>query len=170
MKNLPHNFFSHITHLGSADLYIDDVIDNIDQVHFFQHFDKSELRVLSKYLDCFGAPCNYTLFKEGYASHYLIMILSGEAALKSVNGHSYKLSFGTTIGGISLVEPYLWEATCITTKPTDVAVMTKESLNQILLHHPRLGNKVLLNIIELMSAQYRQSVMNHSIQPSTIEN
>lgn len=168
MHNFNQNFYSDITRLGNAELYLDDVIENIDQVKFFQSFNEAELRVLTKYLDCYGAPRNYTLFEEGYASNYLIIMLSGEANLQSMNAESQTLSFGATVGGISLVEPSLWEGTCVTSKPTDIAVLTKNGLNEILMHHPRLGNKVLLTIIDLMTVQYKQSVMKYSKTQGTV--
>lgn len=171
MHDFPNKIYSDIDHLGSADQYFEDIVNNVDQVRFFQAFDKSELRVLTKYMACYGAPRDYTLFQEGYESHCMLMIVSGEAETSTTEtSNKTSLALGSTMGGLALVEPYIWEATCVTTKPTDIAIMTKASLNNILVNNPRLGNKVLLRIIDLMSLHYKQNVMKDTITEHNIAN
>lgn len=48
-------------------------------------------------------------------------------------------------------------ATCIATEPADFAVLDRKALNDILVSLPRLGNKILLLLLQLMAQRLRDT-------------
>jgi CRP-like cAMP-binding protein len=58
---------------------------------------------------------------------------------------------------MSLIDGQRRFASCITTQPTDFAVLTRQRLNDILADHPRLATKLLLVLLQLITARLRDS-------------
>ncbi|MFY8043629.1 MAG: hypothetical protein ACOVOD_11980, partial [Rhodoferax sp.] len=46
--------------------------------------------------------------------------------------------------------------TCITTEPSDFAVLSLQNLNALLSDHPRLGNKFLLVLLKIATTHLRE--------------
>lgn len=154
MFDIDKNLYQNIPHLGSANHYLDEISDNIDQFGLLRHFNTGELTVLSRYLQCYAAPRGYYLFEKGQTTSHLVIILSGEVNIETDNDalsvDNGDLGVGTTIGGEAFTEHHQWGVSFITTKPTDFAVLTRENLNEILMHSPRLGNQFLLAMVQSM--------------------
>ncbi len=58
---------------------------------------------------------------------------------------------------MSLIDGLRRFASCVTTMPTDFAVLTRYRLNTILEEHPLLGAKLLLVLLQLMTARLRDA-------------
>ena len=48
-------------------------------------------------------------------------------------------------------------ATCITAEPCTFAVLAREDLVRLIDEHPRLGSKILIQLLELMGQRLRQT-------------
>jgi len=58
---------------------------------------------------------------------------------------------------MSLIDGQTRFATCISTEPVDFAVLDRKALNEVLVSQPRLGNKLLLLLLQLMAKRLRDS-------------
>jgi CRP-like cAMP-binding protein len=58
---------------------------------------------------------------------------------------------------MSLIDGAQRYASCVATEPTDFAVLTRSALNEIFLDNPRLGNKLLLLLLQLMTRRLRDT-------------
>lgn len=80
---------------------------------------------------------------------------------KHIPGHGIKAiaeaSVGNTLGELSLIDRRPRFARCCANIPTDFAVLTRDSLNEIFVHHPRPGNKFLLVLLQLMPVRLRET-------------
>ncbi len=156
MQNFNRKIYNDLVDLGSAERYLEELQDDLQEINLLKTFTLPEMQVLLPFLQCYAAPKGYDLYKETFAAHHLIIILSGTVTVTQRNASQASYGFGATLGEMALIEPTVWRNTCTTDKPTDLAVLSKDALNLVLLHHPRLGNKLLLALMHHMAVNYQQ--------------
>ena len=110
-----------------------------------------------------------TLLKEGDAGDFLLLILTGKVVVeKTIEGaevkHISEVVAGSTLGEMSMIDGLPRFASCTTVSPTDFAVLTRETLNNVLLQMPRLGNKLLLTLLQTMSGRLRDSILQSNAE------
>lgn len=162
MLNLNKNIYPNLECLGSAEDYVESLQDVIEHIKLFEDFSFEEIKILSFYMHCFRAPANYTLLEEGADGDYLILLLSGKVRVDKLvfrQGMTTiaEVNMGDVLGEMSLIDGRPRFANCITTEPVDFAVLTHEGLNEVLIHHSRLGNKFLLVLLQLMAQRLRET-------------
>ncbi len=162
MSPTSKKIFADIESLGSADRYIENVAEVIGHIALFDDFSEEEIRALAHYMTCYAAPKDYTLLTEGDSGDFLLLILSGASFVqKNIEGlgqHNIaEIGVGSVLGEMSLVDGHQRFASCVTTMPTTFAVLTRASMNEILVYSPRLGNKFLLIILQMMAERIRAS-------------
>jgi CRP-like cAMP-binding protein len=67
---------------------------------------------------------------------------------------------GATLGEMSMIDGEARFATCMALEPTTFAVLSRDSLVQIILEEPGLGAKLLVKVITLLSQRLRQTSSN----------
>jgi len=157
--------YSDLENLGMANEFMDEILEVIHHIGLFSDFNEDEIRVMCRYMRCFAAPRGYLLLEEGGAAEHLLIVLTGTAETRYSPGKysvenseiATELSTGSVIGEISMLDGKAQPASCITTSPVDFAVLTRGDLNRILMHAPRLGNKLLLALLERLSIRLRQT-------------
>lgn len=148
--------------LGRADRYEDEIFEIVNHIKLFDKFSMDEVRTLSRFMHCFAAPRDFVLLEEGASGDYLLLVLTGEVAvLKSMGDGDKKqiaeVGVGGTLGEMSLIDGQPRFATCKTTIPTDFAVLTREAFNNVLIQMPRLGNKLLLTLLQSSTCRLRDT-------------
>jgi len=156
------SMYEDIINLGKADSFVEEILEIIDHIKLLDHFSVDEIKMLCHYMQCFAAPRDYELIKEGDPGDYLILILSGSVEvyknIPKVGAKKIAEVFaGVTLGEMSLIDSQTRFASCVTTSPTDFAVFTRDSLNEVLIEMPRLGNKFLLVLLQLMAQRLRDT-------------
>lgn len=160
MTKITTQNYQALEDLGSAEKYIDDIHAMIGEIVLFDNFTRNEVATLCGYLNCYATHSNCELVTEGDAGDSLFLILTGKVVVtkKDVLGESIlidEVCVGGIVGEISLVDAMPRFATCTTLMPTDVAVLTRASLNAVLLNHPRLGNKILMTLLKTSAIRLR---------------
>lgn len=152
--------YTQLQNLGSASLYFDEIL-SIEHVKLFEDFSKDEIEALCRYMTCYAAPTGSRLLKEGDEGDYLLLILTGKVSvLKKTESGERRLAVaepGMTLGEMSLIDGSPRFASCDSIVPTDFAVLDRASLNAILVQMPRLGNKLLLIFLQLMTTRLRDT-------------
>ncbi len=154
--------FPDLEHLGSASGFVDEILEVVKTLAPFEGFTATECAALCEYMECFGAPSSASILDENNPGDFLIVILTGRIDVVKAYGESDKkivahVGPGGFVGEMSLVDGQRRFASCVTTEPTDFAVLTRGGLNEILVDHPRLGNKVLLILLQLMTCRLRDA-------------
>lgn len=154
--------FPDLEHLGSASAFVEEIHEVVKTLAPFENFTTPECTALCEYMECFGAPSNAVILNEGTPGDFLIIILTGHVDVVKANGFSERkvvahIGPGGFIGEMSLVDGQLRFASCVTSEPTDFAILTRGDLNGILVDHPRLGNKLLLVLLQLMTSRLRDA-------------
>ena len=168
------NTYPDLLSLGSADQYEEEIYEIINDIKLFGSFSLDEVKSLCCFMQCYAAPREHTILTEGDNGDYLILILTGSVeVVKSKNKQDAKLighmGVGSTLGEMSLIDGCPRFASCTTLVPSDFAVLTRESFNDVLLKMPRLGNKLLITLLQTMSARLREAIENPAPVFSSIQ-
>jgi len=161
------NLYSELNYLGGAGAYVEEVYQVIKDVPLFEKFSHQEIEVLCEYMHCFASSRETVLLREGDEGDHLLLIITGRVAVRKNDPRRATpviamAGSGSTLGEMSLIDGAPRFADCITAEPTDFAVLTRSDLNEMLMNHPRLANKFLIKLLQIMVARLR--VTNDSIQ------
>jgi CRP-like cAMP-binding protein len=155
------HLYMEYEHLGPASDFTDEIFQIIGRITLLEDMSRQEVECLCRYMWCYGAPRSSNLLCEGDEGHYLLIILTGRVdVIKRTPqgvGMVAAAGVGSTLGEMSLIDGASRFASCVTTEPTDFAVLTRAALNEIFLDHPRLGNKLLLLLLQLMTRRLRDA-------------
>ena len=148
--------------LGTARDFVEEFIDVLKKQRAMQHFSRQELTLLAEYMDCFGVGRKSTVIHEGDDGDFLAMLVTGAAQIVKVRDGQQvvvrELKPGELFGEMSMIDGERRVANCITSEPSDFAVLSHQKLNDMLADHPRLGNKFLLMLLGLTAARLRQAL------------
>lgn len=153
MLDFNQNICANVTSLGCGSDYIEDILESIDQIELLQTFSLEEVKVVCRYLQCYAVPRGYLMFEPNDVADYLIVILSGSVRVTAVLESSgledvQDFFVGTTLGESTMMDGHAWMATCEAIEPTDFAVLSRKSFNDMLIARPRLANKLLLRLLQ----------------------
>ncbi len=161
---MPSNFADlqpDVEPLGAVSDFVNEFIEAVKSQPLLAGFSRQEIALLSEYLECFGVPRDSAVLREGDEGDFLVILITGKAVIvKTFDGLEKivcEIKPGDVIGEMSLVDGQKRFASCITTEPSDFAVLTHESLNAMLTDHPRLGNRFLLMLLGLSTARLRHA-------------
>lgn len=162
MNTSAATLFPDLENLGSAAGFVEEIQEIVKTLKLFEGFSRHECALLCDYMECYGAPSRSTILRETDSGDFLIIILTGRIdVVKAMTDAEGKVvaQFGPGgfLGEMSLLDGQQRFASCVTTEPTDFAVLTRASLNDILIDHPRLGNKLLLILLQLMNERLRDA-------------
>lgn len=154
--------YADLDYLGTASGYIDEVYSVIRDGPLFEHFSLREIEALCRHMHCFAAPRDSVLLGEGVEGDYLLIVLSGQVSVSKRNPQGKPVSIalagpGVSLGEMSLIDGERRFASCVTTAPTDFAVLTRADLNEILLTYPRLANKLLIKLMQILVGRLRDT-------------
>lgn len=156
-----HGPYPQLQKLGSASLYFDEIF-SLEHVKLFEDFSRDEIEALCRYMTCYAAPSNYPLLTEGDEGDFLILILTGRVSVTKqteFGDHDCITTAepGMSLGEMSLIDGCPRFTSCHTIVPTDFAVLSRASLSSILVKMPRLGNKLLLVLLQIMTTRLRDT-------------
>ena len=152
--------FTEMEYLGSATSFVDEIHDIVKSMALFEGFSKQECEVLCEYMECYGAPSKTSILHEGDQGDFLMIVLTGQinvlkASDAAISEEVARLGPGGLLGEMSLFDGQPRFASCVATQPTDFAVLTRDSINDLLIDHPRLCNKLLLILLQVMAQRLR---------------
>jgi CRP/FNR family transcriptional regulator, cyclic AMP receptor protein len=154
---------SGIEDLGHVSDFVNEFIEAVQPQRLFDEFSRQETTLLSEYLECFGVPRDSAVLREGDEGDFLAILVTGNAVIfKSHEGREmlvHQLKPGEMIGEMSLIDGQRRFASCFTTEPSDIAVLTRENFNNLLADHPRLANKFLMLLLRLNVSRLREATL-----------
>ena len=154
--------FSGFEPLGKATRFAEDIHEVIGQAPLFGDLSSREVAALCEFMDCYAAPRHGVLIREGEAGDFLVILLTGKAVVVKEGSDGIRRAIasvgpGEALGEMSIIDGGVRFATCIATEPVDFAVLDRKALNEILASLPRLGNKILLLLLQLMAQRLRDT-------------
>jgi CRP-like cAMP-binding protein len=162
---MPHQFtvpedFKRLEQLGSASGYLDEIHEVVKALTLFEGFTLSEYSKLCEYMECFGALRHDTILSEEAEGSFMVIVLTGQVDVWKNDGTGTKklvarVGPGSFLGEMSLIDGQRRFASCVATQPTDFAVLSRDMLNSLMVEYPRLANKILLLLVQLMTSRLR---------------
>lgn len=154
--------YRNLSYLGGAGAYAEEVWEVIKQGPLFGGFSRPEVDLLCQFMHCFAAPREAVLLKEGEDGDYVLIVLSGKVAVRKQGPKSEAITIatagpGSSLGEMSLVDGERRSASCVATEPVDFAVMTRADLNELMVAHPRLANKFLIKLLQILVERLRDT-------------
>jgi len=128
----------------------------------FSEFDAQDVARLASYVELYRAGAGETIIHEGDAGDFMLLITHGEVditkrGLRGQPQHMSSVGAGTAIGEMSMIDGEPRFATCVTAAPTSFAVLTREQMTKIVQQEPRLGSRILVKLVAMLSARLRQT-------------
>lgn len=151
-----------LAQLGSASQYEDEIFEMTEHVWLFEDLARTEVSQLCGKMQCFAARRGDQIIREGGEGDFMVIVLTGEVSVikQDYDGARKQIATvgpGCSLGEMSLVDGRPRFASCIAREPTDFAVLTRDSIYDILVLNPSLGNKVLLIILQNVSQRLRDT-------------
>lgn len=163
--------YQDLEYLGSAGGFVDEIFAVIQQIFLYERFCRADCELLCHFLHCFSAPRNALLLEEGVEGDHAIFLLDGSVRVSKQlpTGKMAPLAVvgvGTVLGEMALIDGEHRFASCVAREPVRFAALTRADLNEILYVHPRLGNKLLIWILQVVIGRIRDLDMR-AIIPTT---
>ncbi len=119
-------------------------------------------RKLGTFMYVYEAPPGVTIINEGEAGDFMMLLMQGMVDVLRRNRYNYPSRIAVAHSGHSLGEMSMFDgeprfASCVTLENSRIAVLTRDALMLVLGEEPKLGNKILLKLVQLLSERLRQT-------------
>lgn len=148
--------------IGSGSVITEQVGDLISKTKLFGVLERIDINLLASYMSLYKAKGKDIILTEGEDGDYMLLVVEGSIdILKQDKQHCMKhittIKPGTIIGEMAVVDGEKRFATCIASEPTVLAVLTRDALVQIIDNEPKLGAKILVQLLAMMSEHLRET-------------
>lgn len=152
--------FPGLQALGNATPFVEHILEIIEHIRLFEDFEQEEISRLARYMTCFKAPAGCEIIKEGEIGDFMLLILSGslEIIKKDSNGLPSRIGTagpGKTLGEMSVIDGEPRFASCVALTEVEFAVLDRDGLSRILADEPRMGVKLLMELLMLLNQRLR---------------
>jgi CRP-like cAMP-binding protein len=154
-----------LEHLGEGTALAQQIFDMIGHSRFFADFTREDIQRLTAFMQIYRAEATQMIIREGDVDDYMLLIIQGKVEIVKTDSHRNlqpmtTVGPGATLGEMSMIDGEARFATCMALEPTTFAVLSRDSLVQIILEEPALGSKVLVKFVTLLSQRLRQTSSN----------
>ena len=92
----------------------------------------------------------------------MMLLMSGMVDVLRRNRYNYPSRIAVANAGHALGEMSMFDgeprfASCVTLEHVRIAVLTRDALMLVLADQPKVGNKILLKLVQLLSERLRQT-------------
>jgi CRP-like cAMP-binding protein len=139
-----------------------ELIPKLERTALFSEFKREDYEALVDYLTVQKIESGILVFREGERGTRMCLLLDGrlEVFKRDDGGTDKKItdvSPGKLIGEISLIDGMAYSATVISSAPSTLVMLSRDSMMRVCEERPRVGNKLLWKISHLLSLRLRQT-------------
>lgn len=150
----------NVEFLGDAMPFVGRIREIIEVIQLFEDFEADELEGLARYMRCYRAPLGTEIIREGDQGDFMLLLLDGsvEIVKKDIRGLAQimgRAGPGKTLGEMSLIDGEPRFASCVALDTVEVAVLDRESLSRIIAEEPRIGVKLMMELLMLLNQRLR---------------
>jgi CRP/FNR family cyclic AMP-dependent transcriptional regulator len=164
IRQTPHERLSTIglRPLGRASEFADDIYALMAKTPLFSSLDIEETRKLGAFMYVYEASAGVTIISEGETGDFMMLLMSGMVDVLRRNRYNFPSRIAVAHSGQALGEMSMFDgeprfASCVTIEPSRIAVLSRDAMLMVLHDEPRLGSKVLLKLVQLLSDRLRQT-------------
>lgn len=148
--------------LGRASDFADEIHALMAKTPLFAGLEIEETQMLGGFMYVYEAPAGLTIITEGEAGDFMMLLMDGMVDVLRRNRYNYPSRIAVAHGGHALGEMSMFDgeprfASCVTLETSRIAVLTRDALMLVLQERPKLGNKILLKLVQLLSERLRQT-------------
>ena len=148
--------------VGRATEYADEIYGLMAKTPLFSSLDMEETRRLGSFMYVYEAPPGVMVIQEGEIGDFMLLLMSGMVDVLRRNRYNYPSRIAVAHAGHALGEMSMFDgeprfASCVTLEKSRIAVLTRDALLLVLADEARLGNKILLKLVQLLSERLRQT-------------
>lgn len=148
--------------VGNGSVITKQVGDLISKTELFGVLDRLDINLLASYMSLYKAKDKDIIITEGEEGDYMLLVVEGNIdVLKQDTQHRMKhitsIKPGAIVGEMAVVDGEKRFATCIASEPSVLAVLTRDALVQIIDNEPKLGAKILVQLLAMMSEHLRET-------------
>ncbi|RPH44221.1 MAG: cyclic nucleotide-binding domain-containing protein [Burkholderiales bacterium] len=164
IRQTPHERLSALglRPIGRASEFADDIHGLMAKTPLFSGLDIEETRKLGAFMYVYEAPAGVTIISEGESGDFMMLLMSGMVDVLRRNRYNFPSRIAVAHSGHALGEMSMFDgeprfASCVTLEPSRIAVLTRDAMLLVLHDEPRLGSKILLKLVQLLSDRLRQT-------------
>lgn len=162
MSNPEYFKLRNILPVCMADQLADEIHQLIARVTMLEDFSLSEINSLGRYMPVYQAEVGGQIITEGEDGDFMVILLSGsvDVTKKDQEGHPSRIAVveaGHALGEMSMMDGEPRFSSCIALESTKFAVLTRESLTQVIKAEPYLGAKIMLKLVHMLSQRLRNT-------------
>lgn len=151
---------SGVDFLGDAAPFVGRIREIIEAIQLFEDFESAELEGLARYMRCYRAPLGTEIIREGDQGDFMVLLLDGgvEIVKRDVRGMAQIMGTagpGKILGEMSLIDGEPRFASCVALDTVEIAVLDRESLSRIIAEEPRIGVKLMMELLMLLNHRLR---------------
>ena len=148
--------------VGKDAAMADEVFGLVGKSQFFAEFSRDDIVLLAGYMDVYRAQPGEIIIREGDTGDFMLLIIDGEVDIlkksyRAEQQHMTSVGPGLTLGEMSMIDGEPRFATCLATRLTVFAVLTRDNMAKIILDYPTLGSKILVKLVTMLSLRLRQT-------------
>lgn len=152
--------FGAVELLGDATGFVDHILSIIEHITLLEDFSHDDIAILSRYMRVCRAGPGLELIREGENGDFMLLVLEGTVEIVKLDprGLPQRLALagaGKTLGEMSLIDGEPRFASCVTLEPTLFAVLDRDALVQVIADEPRIGVKILMELLMLLNQRLR---------------
>lgn len=142
--------------------YAADIHEIFGNAPLFEQLDLAETTLLCSFMAVYSAHKNTVVMKQGESPDHMIILLTGsaEAVRTDAEGTSTSLHClkpGESFGELAMLDGDPLRSSCISIEPVDFILISRQAFKDVLLTLPRLGNKLLMLFLHVVSQRLQRT-------------
>ena len=148
--------------LGYAGEVIEDLAALLAEVPLFSGLGAAAIERLGTILSVYEVRPAVTLEREGEEGDFMMLLMQGVIDVLRRNRHDYPSRIavahaGQALGEMSMLDGEPRFSSCVALEPSRIAVLTRDEFQKLAAEDPVLANRILLNVVRLLSERLRQA-------------
>jgi CRP/FNR family transcriptional regulator, cyclic AMP receptor protein len=153
---------SQLESLGDATPFAGKLHGLIKFSPLFENFNRTEIELMCGFMRVYRATPGIEIIGEGESGDFMILLIEGRIEVfRQDRWKSPRLIAlidpGQSLGEMSMIDGEPRFASCFAGETCLLAVLSRESLARIILEHPILGAKILMELVLMLSQRLRHT-------------
>jgi CRP-like cAMP-binding protein len=161
---MPADYFEsrNIRSLGVAREHAIEIHRMIERAPIIEDFTLAEVTELGEHMPVYEADPGVCIIGEGEVGDFMFLVISGsiDVVRRDRRGNPSRIAVvhqGHSLGEMSMLDGEPRFASCIALESTRFAVLTRETLAQLINDKPRLGAKMLMKLVHMLAQRLRNT-------------
>ena len=151
-----------LEHLGEDTVVTEQIFGMIGHSPFFAELNREDVGVLASFMQVYRAQPGEIIIREGEPGDYMLLLIQGQIDIlkkgqRKNEQHMTIVLPGMTVGEMSMIDGEPRFATCIAKETATFAVLTRDNTVKIILKQPKLGAKIMIKLVTMLSQRLRQT-------------